>query len=48
MSGEHKFIYIQNKKKFQLQRNEIVFLLNSFGRLSTNIYKIDDFKHMLR
>lgn len=42
------FLDSHNKKKFQLQRNEIVSLLNAFGRLSTSIYKIDDFRQMLK
>lgn len=37
-----------NKKEMQLQRNEIVSLLNAIGRLSTSIYKLDDFRQMLR
>lgn len=37
-----------NKKEFQLHRNEIVSLLNAFGRLSTSIYKLDDFRQMLK
>ncbi|CAG9834032.1 unnamed protein product [Diabrotica balteata] len=36
-----------NKKEFQLQRNEIVSLVNAFGRLSNSLYKIDDFRQML-
>lgn len=46
--GDRKSINLHNKKKFQLQRNEIVSLFNAFGRLSTSIYKIDDFRQMLR
>lgn len=32
----------------ELQRNEIVALVNAIGRLSTSIYKLDDFRRMLR
>ncbi|KAJ8910801.1 hypothetical protein NQ315_014509 [Exocentrus adspersus] len=41
-------IDVNNKKNFQLQRSEIVSLMNAIARLSTSIYKIDDFRHMLR
>ncbi|XP_056633121.1 ero1-like protein isoform X1 [Diorhabda sublineata] len=37
-----------NKKEFQLQRNEIVSLVNAFGRLSNSLYKLDDFRQMMR
>ncbi|KAG5894484.1 hypothetical protein JTB14_032512 [Gonioctena quinquepunctata] len=37
-----------NKKEFQLGRNEIVSLLNAFGRLSNSVYKLDDFRQMMR
>ncbi|CAG9857359.1 unnamed protein product [Phyllotreta striolata] len=37
-----------NKKEFQLQRSEIVSLINAFGRLSNSIYKLDDFRQMMR
>ncbi|ERL90554.1 ero1-like protein [Dendroctonus ponderosae] len=37
-----------NKTDMQLQRNEIVSLLNAIGRLSTSIYKLDDFRQMIR
>lgn len=37
-----------DKQEIQLQRNEIVSLINAFGRLSTSIYKLDDFREMLR
>ncbi|XP_066137704.1 ero1-like protein [Euwallacea fornicatus] len=37
-----------NKKEMQLSRKEIVSLLNAIGRLSTSIYKLDDFRQMLR
>ncbi|XP_060521323.1 ero1-like protein [Cylas formicarius] len=37
-----------NKKEMQLQRNEIVSLFNAIGRLSTSIYKLDDFRQMMR
>ncbi|XP_044256756.1 ero1-like protein isoform X1 [Tribolium madens] len=37
-----------DKKKFQLQRTEIVSLINSIGRLSTSIYELDEFRQMLR
>ncbi|CAG9812756.1 unnamed protein product [Phaedon cochleariae] len=37
-----------NKKEFQLSRNEIVSLVNAFGRLSNSVYKIDDFRQILR
>ncbi|KAL3274661.1 hypothetical protein HHI36_016041 [Cryptolaemus montrouzieri] len=39
---------IENGKveNFKLQRNEIVSLLNAFGRLSNSIYKLDDFREM--
>lgn len=37
-----------NKKEFQLQRNEIVSLINAFGRLSNSVYKLDDFRQMMR
>lgn len=50
-----KFDYVKSgtsvhldKKNFQLHRNEIVSLINAIGRLSTSIYKIDDFRQMLR
>ncbi|KAL1488935.1 hypothetical protein ABEB36_014721 [Hypothenemus hampei] len=39
---------LMNKMEMQLQRNEIVSLLNAVGRLSTSIYKLDDFRQMLR
>lgn len=41
-------IDVSDKRKFQLQRNEIVALVNAIGRLSTSIYKLDDFRHMLK
>ncbi|XP_063929360.1 ero1-like protein [Zophobas morio] len=37
-----------DKRKFQLQRSEIVSLVNSIGRLSTSIYELDEFRQMLR
>ncbi|XP_030760596.1 ero1-like protein [Sitophilus oryzae] len=37
-----------NKKQMQIQRNEIVSLLNAIGRLSTSIYKLDDFRQMIK
>ncbi|KAJ8934535.1 hypothetical protein NQ318_012914 [Aromia moschata] len=46
--NENTSIDIHNKKKFQLSRNEIVSLLNAIARLSTSIYKLDDFRQMLR
>ncbi|GJQ68254.1 Ero1L [Trypoxylus dichotomus] len=42
------YINSDNKKEFQLQRTEIVALVNSFGRLSTSIYELDEFRHILR
>ncbi|XP_022915530.1 ero1-like protein [Onthophagus taurus] len=43
-------LYIESdyKKDFQLKRTEIVSLLNSIGRLSTSIYELDEFRHILR
>ncbi|XP_018577232.1 ero1-like protein isoform X2 [Anoplophora glabripennis] len=41
-------IHVNDKKNFQLHRNEVVSLMNALGRLSTSIYKIDDFRQMLR
>ncbi|EFA08867.1 ero1-like protein [Tribolium castaneum] len=45
-----KILFSQNlnHKLFRLQREEIVALFNAFGRLSTSIYKLDDFRQMLR
>lgn len=37
----------QHKKDFQLERTEIVSLINSIGRLSTSIYELDEFRHMI-
>lgn len=45
-----KILFSKNfnqKKLFRLQREEIVALFNAFGRLSTSIYKLDDFRQML-
>ncbi|RZC42237.1 ERO1 domain containing protein [Asbolus verrucosus] len=45
-----KILFSENfnqKKLFRLQRGEIVALFNAFGRLSTSIYKLDDFRQML-
>lgn len=39
---------LEEKNEMQLQRNEIVSLLNAIGRLSTSIYKLDDFRQMMR
>ncbi|XP_050299066.1 ero1-like protein [Anthonomus grandis grandis] len=39
---------LRNRKEMQLKRNEIVSLLNAIGRLSTSIYKLDDFRQMMR
>ncbi|CAG9767073.1 unnamed protein product [Ceutorhynchus assimilis] len=36
-----------NKNEMHLQRNEIVSLLNAIGRLSTSIYKLDDFRQII-
>ncbi|XP_044741610.1 ero1-like protein isoform X2 [Chrysoperla carnea] len=36
------------KRKFQLERSEIVALLNAFGRLSTSIYELEEFRRMAR
>ncbi|KAK9883372.1 hypothetical protein WA026_001544 [Henosepilachna vigintioctopunctata] len=33
-------------ENLKLQRNEIVSLVNAFGRLSNSIYKLDDFREM--
>lgn len=41
-------LQMNDKRLFQLHRNEIVSLLNAIGRLSTSIYKLDDFRQMLR
>ncbi|KAK4871679.1 hypothetical protein RN001_015803 [Aquatica leii] len=38
----------QYKKEFKLERNEIVSLINSIGRLSTSIYELDEFRQMSR
>ncbi|KAJ8930675.1 hypothetical protein NQ314_016499 [Rhamnusium bicolor] len=46
--NEKTSIDTHNKKEFQLHRNEIVSLLNALGRLSNSIYKLDDFRLMLR
>uniref|UniRef100_A0A3Q3JCM1 Endoplasmic reticulum oxidoreductase beta n=1 Tax=Monopterus albus TaxID=43700 RepID=A0A3Q3JCM1_MONAL len=35
-------------KGFQLTRQEIVALLNGFGRLSTSIYQLHNFRHLLK
>ncbi|XP_045476396.1 ero1-like protein [Harmonia axyridis] len=35
-------------ENLKLQRNEIVSLLNAFGRLSNSIYKLDDFREMVK
>lgn len=45
---QFKSLDSHNKKEFQLQRNEIVSLVNAFGRLSNSLYKLDDFRQMLR
>ncbi|KAF2883801.1 hypothetical protein ILUMI_22387 [Ignelater luminosus] len=47
---EYTAPYLQNKHKkdFQLERTEIVSLINSIGRLSTSIYELDEFRLMLR
>ncbi|CAH1982327.1 unnamed protein product [Acanthoscelides obtectus] len=45
---QNRRLYAHNKKEFQLQRIEIVSLVNAFGRLSTSIYKLDDFRQMMR
>jgi len=37
-----------NKSKFQLQRSEIVALMNAFGRLSTSIHELEKFREMMR
>lgn len=37
-----------HRSDYQLQRTEIVSLINSIGRLSTSIYELDEFRHMLR
>lgn len=46
--SDNRSLDSHNKREFQLQRNEIVSLLNAFGRLSTSIYKLDDFRQMLK
>jgi ERO1-like protein alpha len=45
---EHSELTPSSKKQFQLQRSEIVSLVNSIGRLSTSIYELDEFRHLLR
>lgn len=35
-------------KDFQLQRTEIVSLVNAIGRLSTSVYELDEFRQMIR
>ncbi|KAK5622932.1 ERO1-like protein beta, partial [Crenichthys baileyi] len=35
-------------KGFQLSRQEIVALMNAFGRLSTSIYQLHNFRLMLK
>nr|CAD7193616.1 unnamed protein product [Timema douglasi] len=37
-----------SKNKFQLQRSEIVALFNAFGRLSTSIFELEQFREMMR
>lgn len=37
-----------SKKTFQLRRTEIVSLFNAFGRLSSSIYAIEEFRKLLR
>lgn len=44
-----KILFSNNKEnKLRLQREEIVALFNAFGRLSTSIYKLDDFRQSLK
>ncbi|KAG9435464.1 ero1-like protein [Apis mellifera carnica] len=37
-----------NRRKFFLERSEIVALINAFGRLSESIFELDKFRQMLR
>lgn len=36
-----------NKKQFFLERNEIVSLLNAFGRLSESIFELEKFRKLM-
>lgn len=36
------------RSKFQLERSEIVALVNAFGRLSTSIFELEQFREMMR
>ncbi|XP_017784756.1 PREDICTED: uncharacterized protein LOC108568285 isoform X1 [Nicrophorus vespilloides] len=38
------YIHNSNKKDFQLQRSEIVSLINAFGRLSESIFELSEFR----
>lgn len=37
-----------DEKKFKLKRSEIVSLFNAFGRLSTSIYSLENFRSQIR
>ncbi|XP_006618284.1 ero1-like protein [Apis dorsata] len=37
-----------NRRKFFLERSEIVALINAFGRLSESIFELDKFRQMIR
>ncbi|XP_046388501.1 ero1-like protein [Ischnura elegans] len=38
----------RSPEDFQLERSEIVALFNAFGRLSTSIFKLEEFRKMMR
>ncbi|VDO99230.1 unnamed protein product [Soboliphyme baturini] len=38
---------VRDRKRFQLQRNDVVALFNSFARLSSNIHEVGEFQKIL-
>lgn len=46
--GPQSIVKAGLKNKFQLRRTEIVALFNAFGRLSSSIYSIEQFRMLLR
>ncbi|XP_045183589.2 ERO1-like protein beta isoform X2 [Mercenaria mercenaria] len=46
--GPQSIVKAGSKNKFQLRRTEIVSLFNAFGRLSSSIHAIEEFRRLLR